>query len=139
MHRWMLVAAVCLPSGCLGLSCTEIGCASTVSIAVTDEDPANRDFDVAVTVGSDVVTCAGIFDPVEGLECGDLTLTPTADGYTLAFPVFAGEEDFDVAISRDGDLGYDGPIDVAWGEPTYPNGKQCDPECINGTAAITIP
>lgn len=139
MRRWFLGAVVVSPSGCetLGGSCTDLGCDSTLTFEVVDADPAGHDFQIAVTVDGLLNTCAGVFDPVDGLSCDGMEVTPTAEGYRIVVPLFE-DVDVDLTIARDDGAGFDGEVVVAWGEPTYPNGESCEPQCVNGTAEVEV-
>lgn len=138
MRLGILAMVAFLPTGCGVFGCTLIGCASSVTIDVVDAGSANRDLNVAVTVGDEVTVCSGTFDPVDGLFCAGLEVFPTADGYAVVVPV-AQEDDVSLTIERDGSVVFDDAIAVSWSDPTYPNGKGCGPECIDGTAEIEVP
>ena len=106
-YRWALVAAL---AGCAGgPDCTLVGCASQLTVRL----PAGT------TAGTACVADVCTSEVVDGTLL--VPLGRRADGdsaqvtVTLGARTYAGE----VALQR-----------------TRPNGEQCPPVCVNGTAAL---
>lgn len=142
MMREIGLTAVVLLAGCgvvPGLSCTLIGCTSNLDLTVTDPAPLDRDIDVTVDVGGQVLECSGPVDPVNGLGCAGIAISPSEGGYVVSV-VPDAEEPVAVrlTIAFDGEVVFDDDVTVSWGEPDSPNGPGCEPTCIQGDAEVAI-
>ena len=115
------------------VSCTEIGCVNGLSIEVATAETGDRDIDVTVEVGGETFACAGAFDAVDGLSCGDVYVAPTTDGFAIRVPTDADPPTAHLTV---GD--YDTEVALDW-ETSFPNGEDCPPECRQGTGAATVP
>jgi hypothetical protein len=78
-----------------------------------------------------------------GAEEAGCVLTNDADGASLEIRVGMGQapEVVTVSVSEGGAPAVGHELDVAWGEPWYPNGKACDGEdggCRSGEAELAL-
>lgn len=136
MSKWLgaLVVAVGL-DGC----CTEAGCLGSVEVQVGGNVPDVFSVDLAdgaVRARCDVdavaatVTCD---DPIaEGaFEAGELF---------LRFWINADPETIHVTVAdADSAVLFDQDVSPQYGDPFYPNGKRCGPECVGGSVEVVVP
>lgn len=135
---WLALASV--PGCVVGFGCSEIGCLSTLTLAVTGAAIDGRDIDVTVVVGGQIAQCAGTV--IDGaLACEGLEISETATGWEANVALTSGDEEpaqAQVLVTLDGVTAFDGDVDVTWGDPFRPNGPMCEPVCVGGEAEIAL-
>lgn len=114
-----------------GTSCTEIGCASLLTLHVTDAGDPPVGLNGTVTVGDRTYTidCDGTSDPEVSCSGSDVAITIAEDegGGDVTWQLHAGDPN---ATQGGGYVGND-TVTPDWSED-HPNGEDCPPTCWSG-------
>lgn len=131
MSRLALPLALsALASGCIALSCDEMGCMGTYALSF--EAGTWEDGEYALTVlfdGMDAADCV-ITLPLDGdSSCDGASAVTLADG-VLSVLVFTPMNDelveADIVLSQGDTILLEEVVEPVWDEPYWPNGESCD-------------
>lgn len=130
------LVAACVWAGCVGDSCTEIGCDNTLSVAFEGLAAGTPHTLTVTPAGGSATACTVTLDASGALQVGEGACGVNAAGGVDAFVAFAGDPG-DIAVSLEAEGAEVGRYSGApWGETFSPNGPDCAPTCANG--AITL-
>jgi len=142
MKMWIACVALAA-TGCAAQMCTEIGCNDAVVLAVdlgTLTEAAT--LEVRGDDGGLLTTCAFEADgSLAASGCTDGAEWTVNDDAPATLMIFGGSPEAltSVDVSRiQGDQVDEDTSDIDWGDPSYPNGEACPPECYTGQAEVTF-
>ena len=143
MTRFLLAAlAVTALGACTTVNCTLIGCADIVDLTLERSAWADGEYLIEASFGDGPVTSCEFTVPLTGdAFCGFEEVDLSGGTLSVQLPISgddAGFDEVDLVIEQDGAVVYEGSASVAWGDPSYPNGEQCGPECISGEAVAQV-
>lgn len=145
MQRFSIAFAFsALVSGCIEISCTEMGCNGSYTLTFESDDWADGDYELSVALDGEEAAACTITLPLESdASCDGFTAITMADG-ALTVPVRTPMNDqlveADVVLSLDGADLVSEVVEPAWGEPFWPNGESCDEGygCLSAEDTFTL-
>lgn len=134
--RWAWAVGCGVLVGCqaVGLACTEMGCAGSITILLDRAPTEGAGIEVDLGDG-DVRICTSGGDP------SSCTLDTTDGDVVLEIGVPMGSAPETIVVTVDEGAVIDHDVAITWGEPYYPNGKACDGAdggCAAGEGALTL-
>ncbi|MCA9552087.1 MAG: hypothetical protein KC933_18750 [Myxococcales bacterium] len=126
---------------CGGLTevCTQIGCNDTTVITMDATSWPDGQYVFTAEINGIITACNLTLPRVEDATCSDdrLRLGLSTDGLPAVLVARPAPESLDVKVELDGTTVLDTTV-MPERTFSYPNGKECGPECVQGEATVTL-
>lgn len=130
--------------GCIALSCDEMGCNGTYTLTLEASTWADGEYEMFVAFdGEEAMRCTFTL-PLEGGEtCGGFPAITMTDGALIVpvpTPMNENLVEAEIVLSQGGTALLSEIVEPAWGEPVWPNGKDCDQGygCLSAEDSFTL-